>query len=54
MIGLRFGILMKYIVILITGDNELEKLKFAAEEREKFHSDEKCRAANVIEEKGES
>ncbi|XP_024639642.1 synaptonemal complex protein 2 [Medicago truncatula] len=32
-------------------DNELVKLKFAAEEREKFHSDEKCRAANVIEEK---
>ncbi|XP_027187484.1 synaptonemal complex protein 1-like isoform X2 [Cicer arietinum] len=32
-------------------DNELEKLNFAAEEREKFHSDEKCKAANVIQEK---
>jgi hypothetical protein len=44
---------MKYIVILITGDNELEKIKFAAEEREKFHSDEKARVLNVIQEKGE-
>lgn len=37
----------------MTGDNELEMLKFSAKEREKFHSDEKCRAANVIQEKGE-
>ncbi|WJX65960.1 glycine--tRNA ligase [Trifolium repens] len=36
------------------GDDELEKIKFAAEEREKFHSDEKGRALNVIQEKGES
>jgi hypothetical protein len=45
---------MKYIVILITGDDEREKIKFAAEEREKFHSDEKGRALNVIQEKGEN
>ncbi|KAK2406399.1 shaggy-related protein kinase eta [Trifolium repens] len=34
-----------------TRDNELEKIKFASEEREKFHSDEKGRALNVIQEK---
>ncbi|GAU38831.1 hypothetical protein TSUD_356820 [Trifolium subterraneum] len=34
-----------------TRDNELEKIKFAAEEREKLHSDEKGRALNVIQEK---
>ncbi|XP_022637869.1 synaptonemal complex protein 1 isoform X1 [Vigna radiata var. radiata] len=34
-----------------TRDNELEKLKFASEEKEKFHRDEHCRVANVIEEK---
>ncbi|KAH1216106.1 Synaptonemal complex protein 2 [Glycine max] len=32
-------------------DNELEKLKFGTEEREKFHRDEQCRVANVIQEK---
>ncbi|KAL2317702.1 hypothetical protein Fmac_031578 [Flemingia macrophylla] len=34
-----------------TRDNELEKLKFATEERENFHKNEQCRVANVIEEK---
>ncbi|KAJ1381593.1 Synaptonemal complex protein 1, partial [Sesbania bispinosa] len=37
-----------------TRDNELVKLKFITEEREKFHRDEQCRAANVIQEKGEN
>ncbi|XP_050904993.1 synaptonemal complex protein 1 [Lathyrus oleraceus] len=37
--------------IIKSRDNELEMLKFSAKEREKFHSDEKCRAANVIQEK---
>ncbi|XP_027368383.1 synaptonemal complex protein 1-like [Abrus precatorius] len=32
-------------------DNELEKLKFATEEREKFHRDEQCRAATIVQEK---
>jgi len=41
------------MVIPIIGDNELEKLKVASEEKEKFHRDEHCRVANVIEEKGE-
>ncbi|XP_020228153.1 synaptonemal complex protein 1 [Cajanus cajan] len=34
-----------------TRDNELEKLKFATEEREKLHINEQCRVANVIQEK---
>ncbi|RDX77797.1 Synaptonemal complex protein 1, partial [Mucuna pruriens] len=34
-----------------TRDSELKKLKFATEEREKFHRDEQCRAAIVMQEK---
>jgi len=41
------------MVIPIIGDNELENLKLASEEKEKFHRDELCRVANVIQEKGE-
>ncbi|KAK7301212.1 hypothetical protein RJT34_12073 [Clitoria ternatea] len=37
-----------------TRDNELEKLKIGAEEKEKFHRDEQCKLANVIQEKGEN
>jgi len=41
------------MVIPIIGDNELEKLKLASEEKEKFHRDDLCRVANVVQEKGE-
>ncbi|KHN21841.1 Synaptonemal complex protein 2 [Glycine soja] len=34
-----------------TRDNELEKIKYATEEREKFHRDEQCRVTNVIQDK---
>ncbi|KAL9277328.1 hypothetical protein ACSQ67_025124 [Phaseolus vulgaris] len=34
-----------------TRDNELEKLKLASEEKEKFHRDDLCRVANVVQEK---
>ncbi|KAE9605917.1 hypothetical protein Lalb_Chr10g0102391 [Lupinus albus] len=37
-----------------TRDNELKELKFVTDEREKFHRDDQSRAANVIQEKGET